>query len=146
MPKLILDPTVLAEAGLDTYSPGDVVYLPIKATIIGDNGEVTGIKVEGLGPISDASATEFVDAYGENDNNDTAEKVDEAVSKAPLGENEPPASADETDSGEDLTTTGKEVAPADDSAAKQEEKILGYKRPKGKKTKMPKASDIFGGY
>lgn len=136
MPKVNLTQDVLAESGLDIYEPGDTVYLPVKCTILGKDGEVTGITIEGLGPVSDSSATEFVDAYGEDDNSDLENKSQEAIDQKPIGDEVKP---DDENLIEDSGEPAEE--PVDDS---KEEDILGYKRPKAKKFKLPKASDIFG--
>lgn len=131
--SISLSPEIISQAGLNVFKPGDVIYAPTKIEIEGDDkGTITGICITALGTPMDTPPDEdsLVDIS-------ESSKVDDSPD------------ANDTSSGEDATTTdgsddefnGNEASDEDDA----ETKMLGYKRPKTAKSKMPKAKDFLFG-
>lgn len=119
VPQVPVPDDILAQAGLDTFQPGDVVFAHAKLTLGGDGNQVTGFSVDGLGQVTDkapAGAT-FTDlsAGGEAD------------------ENGDMPSDDEESAGDD----NSDDPAQDDDSKKAETEMLGYRRPNSTKKTPP---------
>lgn len=127
--SLSLSSDILTEAGLSHLKPGDVVYVPMKVQIDGDEqGVVSGISIQALGTPMETPPEEgsLVD-------------IESVESEEPVIEEETADLSEEDEAPSD------EAAPEAIDEDDAEEKMLGYKRPKAPKAKMPKAKDFLMG-
>ena len=120
MPDLKISEEKLAESGLDIFKPGEVVYAQARLVLEGEGDQVSGVRVEAIGELTDSPEGDMISLYGETG---------------------PQASDGE---GEEIREPLDESLNDPDPEEKSEEDILGYKRPGKPPSKLPSAEDVFG--
>lgn len=131
-PEFTLSEQEINDAGLSNLKDGDEIYVPTKLRIKADaSGKVTGVCVTALGsPLSEPPEEDTLVAIS---GGSSVESDEDNTNK---------------DQSDGVTTDGSDdefIGKTPEEEIEKETKMLGYKRPRAPKSKLPKAKDFLMG-